>query len=271
MSGGLPTEMFDFYSGYDEAGRLSKGAGELERVRTQDVVSRHLPPPPAVVLDIGGAAGVHALWLAKRGYTVHLSDPVPRHVEQAREASEAQAPHRLASCTVADARKVDHDDASVDAVLMLGPLYHLTDRDDRIRALSEARRVLRTGGVLVAAAVSRFASLLSGLAADLLGDPDFVEIIRQDLRDGQHRNSTDKDYFTTTFFHQPHELRSEVEEAGFSLGPLTAVEGPAMWVNGFDRAWADPDKRALILEFLRTTESEPAILATGSHFLAVAH
>ncbi len=150
-------EVQHFYDEADEAGRLFAGPGPLERARTQDVLARHFPPPPARVLDVGGGTGVYARWLAERGYAVHLYDVVPRHVEAARR----DPGPRLAGAEVGDARQLPEADASADA--LLGPLYHLTTREDRVRALAEARRVLRPGGVVVAAAISRYASLLDGL------------------------------------------------------------------------------------------------------------
>src|SRR5207248_4341704 len=104
----------------------------------------------------------YALWLAQKGYAVHLLDVMPVHIEQARAASE-QSATPLASLRVGDARELPFADSSADLVLMLGPLYHLTERDDRIRVLQEARRVLRSGGWMVAAAISRFTSTLDGL------------------------------------------------------------------------------------------------------------
>jgi ubiquinone/menaquinone biosynthesis C-methylase UbiE len=264
--------MLNHYRDVDEAGRLLEAAGELERIRTQSLIERRLPQSPLVILDVGGAAGVHALWLARRGHEVHLIDPVPRHVEQARRALEAQPEHPLASCTTGDARDLGHADSSTDVVLLLGPLYHLTGRADRLKALCEAHRVLRAGGLVFAAAITRFASFLSGMTYDLLGDPVFVQIIRQDLKDGQHRNPTNNpQYFTTAFFHQPDELRTEMEETGFSIEKLAAIEGPAMWMRNFDRDWLDMEKRTVLLEFLCGTEEEPAMISTGSHFLAIGH
>jgi ubiquinone/menaquinone biosynthesis C-methylase UbiE len=264
------SKMLEHYADVREAERLSAGVGELERVRTQDVLTRHLPKAPARILDVGGAAGVHALWLARHGYEVHLSDPVPKHVEEAKEASRAQGQFPIASCVVGDARKIEQKDASADGVLLLGPLYHLTERADRLAALREAHRVLRSGGRVIAAAISRFASLMDGLSRDLVGDPRFVEILRQDLRDGQHRNPTDNpQYFTTTFFHHPDELQKEIEEAGFTFEKVVAVEG-AVWVMGnFAKHWDDPTKRALLLELLRTVEEERALMGASAHMIGI--
>jgi ubiquinone/menaquinone biosynthesis C-methylase UbiE len=264
------SKMLEHYAGVQEAERLSAGVGELERVRTQDILTRHLPTAPGRILDVGGAAGVHALWLARRGYEVHLSDPVAKHVEQAKEASRAQAEFSIASCAVGDARQIEQSDASADGVLLLGPLYHLTERADRLAALREAHRVLRSGGRVFAAAISRFASLMDGLSRDLVADPKFVEILRQDLKEGQHRNPTyNPQYFTTTFFHKPEELREEVEEAGFSLERVVAVEGPVWVMGSFAKHWDDAKKRELLLEFLRTVEEERALMGASAHLIGI--
>jgi len=266
----LAEEMLDHYQHFDEANRLSSGMGELERDRTRDILLRHLPQPPATVLDIGGAAGVHALWLAQQGFEVHLFDPLPHHVEQARLASEKQSVCAIASCTVADARRIDRPDKSSDAILLLGPLYHLTERSDRIGALQEAYRLLRPGGRVFAATISRFASLIDGLARDLISDPIFVEILRSDLKTGQHRNPTgNPDYFTTTFFHGTDDLRQELTEAGFQVEKLIGVEGPTAFMSHFDKSWKDPAKRSLLLDLLRTVEEEPSILGVSAHPMGI--
>ena len=78
---------------------------------------------------------------------------------------------------VGDARDLPLADASFDAALVLGPLYHLTDRADRLRALAEVRRVVRPGGLIFVAAISRFASLFDGLARGFLFEPGFRDIV----------------------------------------------------------------------------------------------
>jgi hypothetical protein len=72
-----------FYALGGEEPRLGQGVFQIERARTEELLLRHLPPPPGRVLDVGGAAGAYACWLAQRGYEVALFDPVPLHVEQA--------------------------------------------------------------------------------------------------------------------------------------------------------------------------------------------
>ena len=145
MTGDRPRperEVLDYYGRGKERGRLEAGYGPLERERTREILSRVLPRPPATVADVGAGAGVHALWLAPSGYSRHLRDPVPLHVEQAGAASRKLG-LRLASVGVGDARELDLGAASVDAVLLLGPLYHLQEAVERRKALGETHRILR--------------------------------------------------------------------------------------------------------------------------------
>ncbi len=266
----LPDEILTHYEAVDEAGRLRSGMGLLEYERTRELIRRFLPPSPAVVLDVGGAAGLYALWLAREGYEVHLLDPVSKHVRQAERASEAQPDRPLARVELGDARSLPHEEDSVDAVLLLGPLYHLTERRDRMRALREARRVLVPGGLLFAAAISRWASVLDGLRLERLEDPAFRRMVERDLTDGQHRNTTlDPVNFTTSFFHRPEDLRDEVRRAGFVVERVFAVEGPAWLVPDLDERLDDAARREQMLGALRLIEAEPDLLGVSAHLLAV--
>ena len=271
MSHALPDGALKYYESGLEAQRLSTGKGRLEKIRTQELLTRYLPPPPAIVMDVGGGPGAYACWLAARGYEVHLVDPVRLHVEQALRASSDQAAHPLASASVGDARHLDRADASADAALLLGPLYHLTERQDRVAALAEARRVVRRGGLVIAVGISRFASLLDGLVQGFLDDPEFAQIVQSDLRNGQHRNPTGHPaYFTAAFFHLPEELEAEMEEAGLRHEETLAVEGPGWLLQNFEECWADPARRARLLEAARATEGEASVLGFSAHLMAVA-
>jgi SAM-dependent methyltransferase len=267
----LPSEILAHYNAGVEQPRLAQDTGRLELARTQEIVERTFPPAPAVVYDVGGGPGVYALWLARRGYVVHLLDATPLHVEQALAASRQQPEAPLAGATVGDARQLPYADASADAVLLLGPLYHLTDRDDRLCAWREASRALRPGGVVVAAAISRFASALDGLRCGFLTDPVFARVVEQDLRDGIHRNPTgDPQYFTTAYFHRPEELRGEAEEAGLRHETTLGVEGPGWLLHDFADWWDRPERRERLMAVARALEAEPALLGASAHLLAVA-
>jgi SAM-dependent methyltransferase len=264
----IPPEVLAYYARGREAARLGQGHGPLEFARTCEILERWLPPSPADVLDVGAGPGTYAAWLAARGYRVSVIDPVPLHVAQA-QAAAALAGQPLAGARVGDARRLETPDRAFDAVLLLGPLYHLPARPERLRALGEARRTLRPGGLVAAAAISRFASLLAGVWEGVLGDPAYREIVARDLGDGQHRNPTDQDYFTTAFFHHPDELRAELTDAGFAVEALLGVEGPGWALHDLAAQWADPGRRADLLWAARAAESEPSLLGLHAHLLAL--
>jgi SAM-dependent methyltransferase len=245
------------YEGGLEFGRLFDETGQprLELVRTLELLERFLPPAPADVLDVGGGPGVYAAALTDRGYRVRLVDALAEHVEHARRDGRFEA-------DVGDARRLDAADERYDAVLLMGPLYHLTDRRDRLAALAEAHRVLRHSGVLFAVAISRYASLFDGFRFGRYEDPGFAAVVERDVAEGQHRNDRDVEgWFTTAFFHHPDELEAELREAGFDVDCVTGIEGPGGWFSGeLDvRVWA-----------ARITESDPAVTAVSPHLLAVA-
>lgn len=266
----IPEEINSHYLQSGEAGRLSNEWGELERLRTQAILARHLPAAPAAILDVGGAAGAYAFPLAKQGYEVHLIDPVALHLEQARSYAKASGV-TVASITQGDARRLDFPSNSADAVLLLGPLYHLAEHPDRQQALLEARRVLRPRGVLFAASISRFASLIDGLSRGFFRDLDFRKIIEADLTTGLHRNPTNRpEYFTTAYFHRPEEFKAEIAEAGFAGTQVLAIEGPAWSTAAFREVWNNAAQRQELLEFLSRIEGEPSIQGASAHVMAVA-
>ena len=258
-----------YYEMSPEEDRLTRGASLLEAVRTRDLLLRHVPAPPATILDVGGGAGAYSLWLAERGYTVHLIDAAPRLVAEAQRR--ATGNRALASCTVGDARALDFTDAFADVVLLLGPLYHLTDASDRARALAEATRVLKPGGWFVGAVISRWASALDGLARDLFRDPRFRDIVTRDLDEGQHRNPTENlDYFTTAYLHRPDEALDEVRAAGLDAPRIFAIEGPAWLLPDVHERITDPRRAKELLDLLPLLEAEPSLLGVSAHLLLVA-
>jgi SAM-dependent methyltransferase len=187
VTGMVDAEIAAYYERGLERDRLASGRQRIEFLRIWDLLERCLPAAPARVVDVGGGAGAYAIPLAAAGYEVHLIDPVPLHVAQAAAASR-QAGTPLAAISAGDARELPVADGSAGAVLLLGPLYHLTSRDDRLTALREARRALRPGGVVIAKALSRFYPVFEELAGGMPVSRAGLDGTARFLSDGQYRN-----------------------------------------------------------------------------------
>jgi SAM-dependent methyltransferase len=248
--------------GLEESRLFVDGRPRLEYLRTLELLDRLLPPAPARLLDVGGGTGVYAVPLAERGYTVHVVEPIEAHVTRVRQLAREHGIKGV-NASLGDARDLGSFGTGYDGVLLLGPLYHLVDADDRALAFREAVRVARPGGVVVAVGISRYASLIDGLRRRRLDDPMFRSIVERDLRDGQHRNPDvggQPDYFTTAYFHLPVELAREARACGLRDVQLFAVEGPSWIVE-------DPDDITNQLFAARAVESEPSLIAASSHLL----
>ncbi|WP_433431777.1 class I SAM-dependent methyltransferase [Nonomuraea sp. CA-141351] len=252
-------ELLAYYEQDREHSRLREGRGRLEFWRTQDVLRRTLPPPPARVLDVGGGPGAHAEWLSADGYEVELLDPISLHVERAAELTGVTA-------RLGDARQLPVPDASVDAVLLLGPLYHLHERADRVRALTEARRAVRPGGLVAAATISRYAAVHDTVYLGLYLDERQRQAANAAMADGIML-SPGRGF--TGYLHDPDEVPGEFADAGFPEVERYGLQG-AFWLYGDVNDWLDdPERRALMLDAQRSLESVPSLLGVSGHMLTV--
>jgi SAM-dependent methyltransferase len=259
-------ELIAFYTAdYDESARLAASYNALELVRIREILLRRLPEPPADVLDIGGGTGAHAAWLAENGYDVELIDLVPAHVERARELSTQLG--RGFDARVGDARSLDNQDAGYDVTLLLGPLYHLQDAPDRAAAFGEAVRVTKPGGLVAAAAISRYAWPLYELrdGADLTDEraAQIAATIETGL--GDPRGGLSRAYS-----HRPAELVEEAAAAGLIDIQLLGIEGPGWILLGEARNEANPERVvANAAAAARLLEGEREVTGASAHLLAI--
>ena len=140
-------EILEFYNSGAEIGRLERGIGKIEYERTKEIILRYLPKERATIYDVGGGVGVYSKWLGDLGHEVHLIELSPYAVDYAKN-NDASANSIIHNIEVGDARNINKPDESADIVLLMGPMYHLVNIEDRVKALNEAKRVLKKGGLL---------------------------------------------------------------------------------------------------------------------------
>uniref|UniRef100_UPI003F49428C class I SAM-dependent methyltransferase n=1 Tax=Streptomyces sp. CA-136453 TaxID=3240050 RepID=UPI003F49428C len=267
----IDNEILRYYNEGQEQERLRDPRRAIEFLRTLDILTRFLPPAPARVLDVGGGPGIYALALAEAGYDVTLIDPIPLHLQQATAASR-ESEHPLHDVHHGDARALPVADGHFDAVLLLGPLYHLVEDTDRRQAWKEAGRAARPGGLIAAAAVSRYYTTWEMLSKNKLDLPGAEDLVAAHVESGQHRNP-ERDFerlFTTAYLHAPQELADEATAAGHTVQALLAVEGPAKLLPDLADRINDDAHREQLLRALRRLEAEPSVLGCSEHVLALA-
>lgn len=199
----------------------------LEKHRTEFAVSLRaleafLPRPPCSVLDVGGGPGRYAIELARQGYSVTLLDISQENLRLARQKANAA---QVSLVDTIHANAVDLsalDSANYDALLLMGPLYHLLTHQERIQAIHEAMRVLKPGGKLFAAFITRFAPfryVAIGEPAWLAKNPAYA---RQLLETGIHDQPTQ---FAKAYYAHPNEIIPLMEGSGLRTHRLVGCEG----------------------------------------------
>jgi ubiquinone/menaquinone biosynthesis C-methylase UbiE len=252
-----------------EVDRLGQHVFQLEKARTQEIILRHLRSS-MIIADIGGATGAYSFWLYDMGHKVHLLDAAEFHIQTATKTSITEN-KPLASISLGDARQLPYDDEQFDLVLLFGPLYHLQQKEDRVKSIAEANRILKKDGLLLAATISRYSSLFDGFWQGFIDDPAFEDIVKQDLEDGNHFNPVNHPmYFTDAHFHTQREIEQEFSAAGFSNFNIIAIEGFGWLVPDFGEKWKDEASRKKMLQYIKRTESDPIMIGVSAHVMTIA-
>lgn len=270
-------------AGYDagiEKDRLRSGIGLLEFERTKEILLDNLPKPPAVIYDIGGAYGEYAWWLASLGYEVHLFDLSATNIRMSAELAGEYPGVALKAAMVSDARSIPRPDRSADAVLLMGPLYSITEYHERLLAIRESHRLLRDDGILFSAALTPYSVLVSRLTLyhrdgskkrRELDDPRILSIIERALRDGCYINPG-KEIATgigSSHLHTAKALREELALGGFRTGSIHGVMGGAWLAPNLDGLLANEASRAVLMKTIRMMDTHEEIIGLSGHMLAV--
>jgi ubiquinone/menaquinone biosynthesis C-methylase UbiE len=260
----------EFYSNEMEKDRLEQELFLLEGIRTREIIGRYLSKKPMTIADIGGGAGYYAFWLQSAGHHVHLVDLSPKNIELVKARSEKTGV-QLAKSEVGDATNLSFPDEQFDMALLLGPLYHLVERNERVKALKEAKRIVKPDGIILAAVISRYASLFDGFKRDLVYDDQFASLLNNDLDTGIHLNKTgNPEYFTTAYFHTPAEIKEQTRDSGLHLEKLVAVESFGWITDRFAEKAADKNYMHKLLSIINKLETNEDLIAMSQHIIAVA-
>ena len=269
------------YNAGIERDRLRTGIGLIEFERTKEILLEKLPPPPAVIYDIGGAYGEYAWWLASLGYEVHLFDLSETNIAMSAELAEEYPGTRLAAATVCDARAIPRPDASADAVLLMGPLYSITEYEERILAIRESRRLLKDGGLLFAAALTPYSVLVSRLAVyhendtpkrRELDDPAVLGMIGRALEDGCYINPEKKiaNGIGSSHLHTAKALREELLCGGMTTSSVHGVMGGAWLAPNIHELMINEETKRTLMKTVRMLDTHEEIIGLSGHLLAVA-
>jgi S-adenosylmethionine-dependent methyltransferase len=246
----------------------------LDRHRTEFAVTLramgdYLPAPPARVLDVGGGPGRYAIALAQRGYEVTLFDLSAACLQMAREQA-AAASTPLASVEQGTATDLGRfPDQTFDAVLLMGPPYHLLEDERRQQALAEAARVLRPGAVLLTAFVTRYAGLRWAAVNDPLWPLENRQVFEGVMEDGVQPPQGGPGSGFVAWFAHPSEVEPLLSGAGMALVTILGVEGVVSMIEERVNAlqgeawdlWVDLNYRLA---------ADPSIHGCVEHLLAVA-
>ena len=263
-------EVFEFYNNGAEIGRLERGLGIVEFFRSKEIIERYLNGR-MVIYDIGGGIGKYSEWLASLGHEVSLIELAPAAVDYAKK--NMTVPYEAVT---GDARNIEKPDNSADMILLMGPLYHLNSKEDRMLVLSEARRVLKDGGILITAGISKFSSAtwaltVYGTVNEFIDDDIYMDMIMHEMKTGEHIRPKEYPYFiSNAYFHTIDGLRDEIVEAGFTVKESAVVEGCSWITPDIAGKWNDINKRNRLLEIIRVTEHEESMMGISPHFIVCA-
>lgn len=273
------TVLADYNAGI-ERNRLRMDIGRIEFDRTKEILLERLPKPPAVIYDIGGAYGEYAWWLSSLGYEVHLFDLSETNIEMSKELAKEYPGTKLKSAEVSDARSIPRPDKSADAILFMGPLYSITEYEERILAIKECRRLLKNDGLLFSGALTPYSILIPRIVKYHIDDspkrreldnPAVMAAIERALSDGCYINP-DKKLATglgSSHLHTAKALREELSAGGFSTASVHGMMGGAWLAPNVEELLSHEDTRNLLMKTVRMLDTHEEIIGLSGHLLAV--
>jgi S-adenosylmethionine-dependent methyltransferase len=239
---------------------------QLEHNLTWRYLRRYLPDQ-GKLLEIGAASGGYTVDLARQGYTITGVDLSATLLKTCRQRLVKAGLEQKVKLVLADARDLSAvAELDFDAVLLMGPLYHLVFEADRKTALQEVYGRLKTGGVIFSSSISRY-----GIMGDLLKNvPEWIEQkdeVRSILDQGRDPEHMPDEGFRG-YFARVDEIASLHEAIGFKTITLAGVE-PAIASDDESFNKLEGVQRELWLDLLDEISTQTSIIGASRHLLYV--
>jgi S-adenosylmethionine-dependent methyltransferase len=265
----MPDDISDiaaYYSADPEKEHQRLENHQLEYDLTWRFLKEYLPPQ-GHLLEIGSATGRYTLDLAKRGYHITAVDLCPENIAFCRQLLSKAGLTNQVQLMVGDARYLNEvPEAYFDAVLLMGPLYHLVEKPDREMAVREAFERLRPGGVIFSAFISRY-----GIWGDLMKNmPEWIEEkreVKSYLTTGKAPHGTPRVGFRPYITLVP-EIAPLHEGVGFETFKVVGIE-PAISAEDESYNKLEGERRKLWLDLLYEISEEPSIVGSSRHLLYI--
>lgn len=255
-----------FYNKASEETRLNKGMGVFEFERIKSLVEKYVPPTSSKIIDVGGGTGKYSEWLSKKGHEVYLIEPVLKHIQIAKDrASKLKNKYFV---YLGEARNLDFPDNFADIIILHGPLYHLQKKEDREKAIREAKRVVKIGGIILGFSINYTASTLVGLLQGLIHKGTFFNMCKEELTTGIHNPPDDFPWLLAeAYYHKPNELKDEFVKQDLTYINIYAVEGMAWLDKDYFLNLLDMKKRKTLMELIQITENDSYLLPFSPHMM----
>jgi len=258
-----------FYNNASEETRLEKGMGVFEIERIKSLIEKYLSTTSSKILDVGGGTGKYSEWLAQKGHTVHLVEPVIKHLQIA-EFRSKKLKNKF-SVHLGESRKLEFPNNYADLIILHGPLYHLQKKENRDLSIKEAKRVLKNNGIILGFAINYTASTVVGLLNGLIHKKSFFELCKNELTTGIHNPPDDFPWLLAeAYYHKPEQLKAEFINQDLTYLNTYAVEGMAWLDKDFFVNMLNDKKRKNLIELLQITENDSYILPFSPHMMIAA-
>jgi len=257
--------ILDYYTQYNEENRLTKDQShKIEFITCTNALDKIISQK-SKILELGAGSAEYSFYYAKNGHDVTATDLVQKNLDGI-ENRLGLHPEIKLNCKRVDARDLsDFQNSSFDAVLNLGPLYHLIEKSDQKKCFSESLRVLKPEGILAVAYINKYFYIpycLKNDRADILEDNFVNKVIDKGYIEAKDEFWTDVNFFS------PKEIEELLLHYGVEIIDHVATDTISPMIADSINSLNEHQYSKWVNYHLKTCR-EPSILGLSNHSLII--